>query len=104
MTVTRPSIWKLKVKLLPFSSSKTSAGETLAALLDSSGISGLLRLLGKVLVGNVRRGGVDACSARAPSGGASLTDSRPPRSLTAAFADDLFCRLSRQLFALADEP
>ena len=39
MTVTRPSIWKLKVKVLPFSSSKTSAGETLAALFDSSGIS-----------------------------------------------------------------
>src|SRR5215211_4493825 len=39
MTATRPSIWKLKVKVLPFSSSKTSAGETLAALFDSSGIA-----------------------------------------------------------------
>src|SRR5205085_5708568 len=39
MTVTRPSIWKLKVKLLPLSSSKTSVGDTHAALFDSRGIS-----------------------------------------------------------------
>src|SRR5688572_32200681 len=93
MTVTRPSIWKLKVNLAPFSSSKTSAGETLAALLDSSGIACLLRLCRE----SFGREPPPGTRGAPGGGGVSLTDSRPPRSLTEAFANVLFSRPPRQL-------
>src|SRR5215207_7862935 len=54
--------------------------------------------------GRERSPGRRDASGHAPRGGASLTDSRPPRSLTVAFADVLFCRPRRQLSAPADEP
>src|ERR1044071_9036726 len=86
MTATRPSIWKLKVKVLPFSSSKTSAGETLAALFDSSGICKPSPRVWEVCrePARARR---QADFAQARSGGGILTESAVPRSLTVNFAD-----------------
>src|SRR5215218_2165000 len=79
ITATRPSIWKLKVKVLPFSSSKPSAGETLAALFDSSGIS----------VGFSANAVRDSCLARATPGRPRHLNrvGARPRSLTVNFAD-----------------
>src|SRR5947209_1630673 len=73
MTVRRPSIWKLKVKVLPLSSSKTRVGDTHATLLDSRGIFAF-----SVLIKNSRDVATgprpSRLSAR-PTGGASLAES-----------------------------